>query len=246
MFGKSKGKHVSWARILNQVTDPTMIKDDAPLDVVFIIDSCYSGLATRKNQSAKRIIEVIAAVNASGTTLGNNPMSPRKQARKFTSKIADQFALLKGKKADSIDFATTAAILAAESPVKKPTYTLIMGTTNICVSPSSDTNMPAPGPSAKEFSALVKVHLTQTLTSDDARSLKGWLRSLDKRYPLSLEGVYEAESTIILLTMKHSMFLKLEGGDIQLVALVKGPKLVDETPLPVLVPRLPSVPPSSD
>lgn len=64
-----------------------------------------------------------------------------------------------------------------------------------------------------------------------------------QKISLSLEGVYEAESTIFLLTMKHSMFLKLEGGGIQLVALVKGPKLVDETPLPVLVPRiLPSHP----
>lgn len=98
-------------------TDTTVVKDDAPLDVVFIIHSCYSGLATGKNQSAKCIVEVIAAVNASGSVLGNDPMNPRKQVRTFTSNIADQLALHKGKKADSIDFAISAAILAAESPV---------------------------------------------------------------------------------------------------------------------------------
>lgn len=244
MFGKGKRKHVSWARILHQVTDRNVIEDHAPLDVVFIIDSCYSGITTRKDQSVKRIVEVIAAVDASGTALGNDLTNPKKQARTFTSKIADHLALLKGKKTDAIDFATIAATLTAESPVKKPTYKLIMGTTSICVSPSGNVNTPAPGPSDKELSALVRVHLTQTLTSDDAQNLKKWLRFLDKRYPLSLECVYEAESTIILLTMTHSMFLKLEGGGIQFVALVKGPNLVDETPLPVLLPSpsLPSAP----
>lgn len=80
--------------------------------------------------------------------------------------------------------------------------------------------------------AIARVHLTPTLTSDDASTLRHWLGSLDGRYKLTLEGVYEADSTIVLMTMGHALFLKMANQAIELVALVKSHNLLTDTPPP--------------
>lgn len=217
--GGHRSKAISWPELVRNATNQKTIEDNDLLDVLFIIDSCYSGCATRKLKDAtERIVEVVAAVNSSGTALGNDPSNPRTQARTFTSKLADYIAHLKGQNADSIDFSVAIAKLVAESPLKKPTvptHELLMGAFPQTV-PATDT----------ELRAVVRVHLTPTLTSEDASALRHWPGSLDGRYKLTLEGVYEADSTVVLMTMGHSLFLKMTNHAIELVALVKSHNLL--------------------
>lgn len=107
-----------------------------------------------------------------------------------------------------------------------PTHELLMGAESIRVNlgarpfpqtvPATDT----------ELRAVVRVHLTPTLTSEDASALRHWLGSLDGRYKLTLEGVYEADSTVVLMTVGHSLFLKMTNHAIELVALVKSHNLL--------------------
>ena len=78
-----------------------------------------------------------------------------------------------------------------------------------------------------ELRAIVRVHLTPTLTPYHDRALRHWLGLLDGRYKLTLEGVYEAESTVVVMTMGHSLFLKMANQANELVALVKSHNLVD-------------------
>lgn len=85
---------------------------------------------------------------------------------------------------------------------------------------------------ATEPRAVVRVHLNPTLLSDDASALRHWLGSLDGRYKLTLEGVYEAGSTVVSMTMGHGLFLKVASQAIELVALVKSHNLLDTLPLP--------------
>ena len=55
---------------------------------------------------------------------------------------------------------------------------------------------------------------------------KHWLSALDGRYKLTLEGVYEADSTVVMMTMGHSLFLKVASQAIELVALVRSQNLL--------------------
>lgn len=105
--GGHRSKAISWPELVRNATNQKTIEDSDLLDVLFIIDSCYSGT------------EVVAAVNSSGTALGNDPSNPRTQARTFTSKLADYIAHLKGQNADSIDFSVAIAKLVAESPLNE-------------------------------------------------------------------------------------------------------------------------------
>ncbi|KAK2790030.1 hypothetical protein FQN53_000685 [Emmonsiellopsis sp. PD_33] len=51
--------------------------DPVPFDVVFNLDSCYSGAATRNtHQQIQGVIEVLAAVADDQTAFGNNALNP--------------------------------------------------------------------------------------------------------------------------------------------------------------------------
>lgn len=231
---QGRSKSICWTELLRNATTRTGLDDNDPIDIFFILDSCFSGLATRKKDVTKRIVEVVAAVNATGTALGNDPNNPRIQARTFTSKIADYLARMKGKNVDSVDFTSAIAALVKDSPEKKPTHKILMGRHGIRVNLTSRPQASSSRPTVerKEMQALVRVHLAQTLTTDDAANLKEWIGALDNACPLTLDGVFQADSSILLVPMSHSTFLNVTSDAVQLVALVKSENLLKIDRLP--------------
>ena len=180
--GGHRSKAISWPELVRNTTSRKSIEDNDPLDVLFIIDSCYSSTATRKPKDAtERVVEVVAAVNSSGTALENDPSNPRTQTRTFTSKLADYIALLKGQNVDSIDFSVAIAKLVEESPLKKPTHKILKSAESIKVNLGARPFPQGVPDTDNELRAIVRVHLTPTLMCDDASALKHWLSALDGR-----------------------------------------------------------------
>lgn len=72
-------------------------EENPQVDVVYILDACFSGRVTRAAAGASRIVEVLAAVDAEDEALGNNPSRPKIQNRTFTSKLATEISIAKGR-----------------------------------------------------------------------------------------------------------------------------------------------------
>ncbi|KAI9784781.1 MAG: hypothetical protein M1839_001511 [Geoglossum umbratile] len=226
----------------DQCTNPDFKKTD----VILILDSCYSGEATRGLGRAGRSVEIVASVGADQKALGNN--SARVQNRTFTSRLADSIALRVGRgDVSSISFAEIIGDLRSTSqPKRLPEYHLQVGRVGIRVPILGQTRLPihlrAPStgqigrrqtpsgssiggesaasiPATPQLNAVFTVHLDDTdAHSGEVKKLAEWIHSLHPVIGLELTGIYESRSTVILIEAPWHIWAPLNG--IQGVALV--------------------------
>jgi hypothetical protein len=106
--------------------DSVILDNNSPVDVVFILDCCYSFLATKAAKPVGRIVEILAAVDANtpGAFIPGQRVS-------FTGKLATKAAFLKGQGYQSVELAETMSFIRAESPVKKPSHTVTIGNSSV-------------------------------------------------------------------------------------------------------------------
>jgi hypothetical protein len=169
-------------------------------DVVLIIDSCYSGHATR-GQALGRSVEIIAAVGAEQRAFGNPSELARVQRRTFTSRLADEVAIRACRGNRSVSFAEIVGVLRnASNPDRLPEYQLRMGRVGTRVpllgeaAPSagiaserrrvslSESSTFSPSPPTPEYAAVFTVHLTDTDPENvEMKNLINWIHSLDNR-----------------------------------------------------------------
>lgn len=139
----AKAKLICWSRLLRY----------EPIDILVILDSCYSFLATRA-QPAERVVEVVAAVKASDTTLKDTARTVS-----FSSRLANYLARCQENGPISIDFA---AAIAAISASRKPTHEIVFGDTSIGVQLGSlpqDRTALSPLQAVLQHYAIVQIHL---------------------------------------------------------------------------------------
>ena len=180
------------------------------VDVVFILDSCYSGKATRAVGGPGRIVEVLAAVEADQTAFRNSPEEVRTQYRTFTSKIADYVSRKRGK-GETVELAEMIACLRQESPTKKPVHAILLGPNSIRLGFPGSRNLSV-APSANFAHRVVfSVHVADALTPERVKTLVEWVLNLDPSLNIMVDAVYETESTGLIVEAPYSLFSKLSG-----------------------------------
>lgn len=208
LYGQlSDGKQVSVQNaLLGHVVGDDDLEDD--IDCLFIFDCCHAGLALRGSSHPSRIVEVIAAVDASDKALGNNADGARITHRTFTSKLADLVARKK-RDGDALVFSEAISQLRSESPIKKPFHRLLLGSSSIRLAFQTSANTsPFPQPS-RNLKALISVHISDDLDQKEIAELVNWLHRLDCRIPLHVEDVYHLNSVGLLLEIPYSLFLMI-------------------------------------
>lgn len=218
---------------LSMTVAVTDMEKDVPLDVLFIIDCCYGGVATRHGQPARRIVQVLAAVEGNQTAFEDDQDNPRRTNRTFTSKLADHITRLKGAGVNSIDFGEVIASVAAESPWKQPVHRVLIGPTAIRVRLSTHTSAHSRSSSSSGvgdgYRALLGVHLSDDLTAEKVRDLADWVRALDPVYGITVDGIYKTFSSLVTINVPYRMFVGLEGRPgIELVDAVFGHNVLKE------------------
>jgi hypothetical protein len=102
---------------------PSLLSEDTPTDFVFVINSCYSGMALRSVSPIPRTIEVLDADN---TALDNSPRTSLIQNGSFMVKLGDLIARREGK-SFTIKFSELTTDVVAESSIKTLVHGLICG-----------------------------------------------------------------------------------------------------------------------
>ena len=104
-------------------------------DVLLILDSCYSGIATRNTTPTSQSVEIVAAVGDTQKALGNRSDIGGIQNRTFTSKLANLIAIQVGRPENSsVSFADLISELRrVGQPDRLPEYRLRVGKVGIRV-----------------------------------------------------------------------------------------------------------------
>lgn len=190
------------------------------VDVVFFFDCCYGHLATRTITALGRVVEVLAAVDAS------DPAAFAAGGRAaFTSKLANEIAARKGRGDKDVEFAELIASLRKKKAIKKPTNSLRVGVNSI--------RLKFPGPSVQKAStsaqdlclqAVFTFRIAKAVTTDELADFVRWIRLLPTNIGLQLEDVYETGSVCLILRSRYSFFSHLRG--------LPGSQFVCETQYP--------------
>ena len=230
------------AKVRFESTIGQLASQDQPLadtDIVLILDSCFSGTATRATNIEDRSVEIVASVGQSQMALGNIPDLARVQYRTLTSRLADEVARQVGQGASSIAFVDLIENLRLTSqPQRMPEYKLRVGKVGIRVpnlgyssvpphlrlsgqqrrrASLSQPTMLAPMMSrlsvdTPRLSAVFKVHVrSDDPTGEEAHNLVKWVHSLSPALGLELVGVYKTHSTEFLFHAPYYVWAQLNG-----------------------------------
>jgi len=183
---------------------PGPLPYEAPVDIIYIFDCCFSFLTTRAFTPSQRVVEVLAATDS------NSPMAfvPGSNVS-FTAKLAAKAHALKQQGYPSVEVAELISILREESKVKHPCYAIKLGTSSI--------RLPFPGSRGPRISllspsqrrAVFHINLSDDLTKEELKAFVEWINSLPSGGNITVQGVYNTASTCIILQAPYSLFLKL-------------------------------------
>ncbi|KAI9755826.1 MAG: hypothetical protein M1815_004607 [Lichina confinis] len=218
-------------------------------DALLLIDSCYSGLATRDGQRASRIVEVCSAVDASEFTLGSSPQRP---TNTFTSRLVTEVMKCLRQGNMIVEFTSVIARLRQDgSRTRKVRYRLVCGTHGLKV-PSFKTRPTATtqvgtasrrqrqtssSPAAAlasdnpitDLRAMFVVHLGDNSVDDDeVKHVVSWIDKLPASVGMEIQSVFRSESTTMVLSAPWALWSVLDGlRGFTLAAEVQSHNLLD-------------------
>ena len=205
-IGNSSQKILSVERVFfGDLIDGSLSMDDS-VDVVFILDCCYSYATTRVVTPVSRVVEVLAAT--SENTPAANPASVRAS---FSGELANELARRKGRGDASVELAEAIEALRGRASKIKPTHCLRLGSNSIrlCFPDASEnSHLPQMPPS---LSAVFSVHLSPTLPQEEIDKFVAWILHLPRSVALHLDSAYQTRSTLLIFRSSYSLFSKING-----------------------------------
>lgn len=209
------------------------------IDVVILLDCCYSGSAIRGIENRDRIVEVISAVGPDQRALGNEPSQDQRVAAiTFTARVTTEIAYQHKEGANSICFAEIIQRLKERSSrLRGPQYKLMVGTQAIqvplkatvlpplghssrrhpTISSSSSSSVQAitPVPTAQvlnELRAVVQVHINSERRGAGVESVLAWFEDRGQGFSIELIDIFETNSLLIFFTVPWSIWVQLESS----------------------------------
>lgn len=197
------------------------------VDVVIILDSCFSGNAIRATPLTERTVELIASVSADQLALGNSSDSARIVNRTFTARLAGEVAIRRGREEKSLLLSDVIATLRSHSNAERlPLFQTVAGSKSIRI-PLKPRIGNEPIPSRPPRGALgssessengtpnlrviFTLHMDRTPDDIDLQFLVGWVRSLDPSLGLELTGVHLSRSTLLTFSALWRVWANLQG-----------------------------------
>lgn len=205
------------------------------IDIVIILDSCFSGNAIRATPLAERTVELIAAVSADQRAFGNPSNSARFLNRTFTASLAGEVAIRRGREEKSLVLSDVIANLRSHSNAERlPVFQTVAGSKAIRIplkprirnepipsqpprgalgsSESSESYDPSRSMNATpNLRVIFTLHIDRTPDDNDLQSLVGWVKDLDPFLGLELTGVHLSRSTLLTFSALWRVWANLKG-----------------------------------
>ncbi|KAF7586822.1 hypothetical protein BBP40_008262 [Aspergillus hancockii] len=186
----------------------SMVDDKAQLssvDVIFLLECCWSHGATRSADHRERVTEVVAASNFHDP-IANIPGSKVS----LTARLSTAIAKAAGQKCEHIEFSELVRELRAEGTPKKPTHGLLAGTRSIRLKlPGSHAPCALPGPPT--LRAYFSIHVHPSLGQNGLDSLAEWVNKLPSHIVFEIDKVFETDSQCWIIYADWTIYQKLAG-----------------------------------
>ncbi|KAF9884973.1 hypothetical protein FE257_000883 [Aspergillus nanangensis] len=180
--------------------DHYILDDNSKVDILFILDCCYAHTAVRNAAANPRVVQILAATDQT---------SP--PANTFTAKLAGEIAHRKRQGHEYVDFANIIETLRGRARgVVKPSNLLKLGASSIHL-PFSRLSSVDPKGIPPTLRAVFSVNIAENMTPDRVTHFIAWIRALPPSMTVTLEGVYQTESMVLILQSAYSVYSKLAG-----------------------------------
>ncbi|KAI9766247.1 MAG: hypothetical protein M1840_006661 [Geoglossum simile] len=234
-FFAAPGKEQSFR--YDSTLQPFCIEDSTfcDADIILILDSHYSGAATRDSPLTTRSVEVVAAVKADSEIIAEIKNDT------FTSRLAEMVLQHVRRGDSSISFAELVSELRESNyPDRYPEYWLRTGRVGVRVPVLANVSVPlhyrtlmspnslatghrnsgirdilrssSPSASTSNYMALFSVRIGDAdASSEEVRKLVEWVHSLDPSIGLEVTNVYPSYPTVIIFYSPWSLWAQLNG-----------------------------------
>ncbi|KAE8378845.1 hypothetical protein BDV26DRAFT_260683 [Aspergillus bertholletiae] len=200
------------------------LHDVSNVDVLFVLDCCYSFMATREASTTGRIVEIMSA------TARENPRTVTPPANTFTNKILDEVGRRHRDGHRYIEIANLVERLRVQgTAIISPTHCLKTGAASVCI-PLAGLAAVDPTTIPPSLQAVFRVEIVDNMAKVDMERFTDWIRSLPVNVAITLEGIYPTGSMCLILSSAYSVYSKLAG--------MKGYALITEATGSNLLPQL--------
>jgi len=175
--------------------------DIADTDAVFVLDCCYSHVATRTSNPATRVVEVLSASDE------HTPVALHLPHNTLTGKLRGEIAR---RKRDGHHFVTLSDVMATireNSSVVKPTPHVKLGV-SICFPFTGVTRMD-PNTIAPTLRAVFSVRIAENMTREKLHRFLTWIETLPPGFAIELDGIYATSSTLLIFQSAYALFTNL-------------------------------------
>ncbi|KAK2766098.1 hypothetical protein FQN54_007613 [Arachnomyces sp. PD_36] len=212
---RSVGFDVAFSNNIDESSDFSELDPD--VDVVMLIDSCYSGSAfNRAIFNMPRVVEILAACEPDKITLAANP---RNQNQTFTAKLAD-IVVKQKRKGKPLSFVEMMALVDRDSAQIKPFYELFSGRSSVklCFPGECLASAPTAQMSVAYHIAVFSVCL-EPLMEERVELLANWIKGLDRTFNIIIKAVYNAVAKYVGLIIEapyhiYAQLRRLPGIDL--------------------------------
>lgn len=177
--------------------------DIGDTDTVFVLDCCYSHVATRASDPRNRSVEILSASD------DQTPEALTPPRNTLTGKLRGEIARRKHAGHRFIRLSDVMETIRANSPVVKPTYHVKLGEST-CF-PFTGVTRIDPNTITPTLRAAFSVHIAENMTREQLERFVHWIETLPPAFRIELDAVYPTNSTLLMLQSSYALFWNLAG-----------------------------------
>ncbi|KAJ5123606.1 hypothetical protein N7448_009703 [Penicillium atrosanguineum] len=177
--------------------------DIADTDAVFVLDCCYSHVATRTLNSTTRVVEILSASD------DYTPEALTPPRNTLTGKLRGEIARRKRDGHHFMILSDVMATIRGNSSVVKPTHHVKLGV-SVCF-PFNGVTRINPNTIAPSLHAVFSVRIAENMTREQLDRFLTWIETLPPGFAMELDGIYTTTSTLLIFQSAYALFTNLVG-----------------------------------
>jgi hypothetical protein len=177
--------------------------DITDTDTVFILDCCYSHVATRALNPTTRVVEILSASD------GQAPEALAPPRNTLTGNLRGEISRRKRDGHQFVILTDVMATIRGRSLVVKPTHHIKLGV-SVCF-PFTGVTRIDPTTVAPTLRAVFSVRIADNMTQEQLNRFLTWIATLPAGYTMELDGVYPTTSTLLIIQSAYALFANLAG-----------------------------------
>ena len=177
--------------------------DIADTDAVFVLDCCYSHVATRTLNPTTRVVEIISASD------DHTPEALTPPRNTLSGKLRGEIARRKRDGHHFVILSDVMATIRGNSSVVKPTHHVKLGV-SVCF-PFTGVTRINPNTIAPSLRAVFSVRIAENMTREQLDRFLTWIETLPPGFAMELDGIYTTTSTLLIFQSAYALFTNLAG-----------------------------------